>query len=79
MVGASLSAYGAAEAQAELRKVLGRAGARVLDGGLSVGQAHEAFGPDGQLRNPELARSLADLLHNLQAGATTSIYVAAHG
>ncbi len=34
--------------------------------------AHEAFGPDGQLRDPELARSS-------RAGSTTSIHVAAHG
>ena len=79
VMGASPSAYGAAEAQAELRKVLARAGAQVLDGELAVAQAHEAFGPDGRLRNPELARALSDLLDTLQAGATTSIHVAAHG
>lgn len=66
VVGASPSPYGAAGAQAELRKVLGRAGARVLDRELCVGRAHEAFGPDGQLRDPELERGLSDLLDELQ-------------
>jgi chromate reductase len=66
VVGASPSPDGAAGAQAELRKVLGRAGARVLDGELGVGHAHEAFDPNGQLRDSALERDLADLLDDLQ-------------
>ncbi|MGH3814745.1 MAG: NADPH-dependent FMN reductase [Pseudonocardiaceae bacterium] len=80
VVGASPSPSGAAGAQAELRKVLGRAGARVLDGELSIARAHEAFGPDAALRDPELSRALSAVLDDLQqAGSTTSIQVAAHG
>ena len=46
--------------------MLNRAGAQVLDNELSVGHAHEAFGPDGQLRDPELVRGLSGLLDDLQ-------------
>jgi chromate reductase len=66
VIGASLSSYGAAWAQAELRKVLARAGAQVLDRELCVGLAHEAFGLDGQLRDPELTQGLSSLLTALQ-------------
>lgn len=70
VVAASPSPSGAAWAHAELRKVLGRAGARVVDRELSVGQAHEAFAPDGQLRDPGLARDLSTLLTDLQCTAS---------
>ena len=36
-------------AQAELRKVLAAMGARVIEGELAVGQAHENLDPDGSL------------------------------
>ncbi|MGQ0716954.1 MAG: NADPH-dependent FMN reductase [Pseudonocardiales bacterium] len=66
VVCASPSPSGAAGAQAELRKVLARAGTRVFNGELSVGHAHEAFGPDAALRDPELVRGLSTLLGDLQ-------------
>lgn len=66
VVGASMSPYGAAGAQARPPEGFSaRAGAWVLDGELCVTQAHEAFDPDGQLRDPELARRLCDLLEHL--------------
>src|SRR5262249_21010376 len=43
VVGASKSMFGALWAQAELRKVLSSAGARVLDAELAVATAHEAL------------------------------------
>ncbi|MGH3930504.1 MAG: NADPH-dependent FMN reductase [Pseudonocardiaceae bacterium] len=66
VVGASPSPYGAARAQAELRKVLTTAGAQVLDRELRVVRAHEAFGPEGQLRDPELQSGLQDILADLE-------------
>lgn len=65
VVGASPSPYGAARAQAELRTVLTSAGARVLDRELRVGRAHEAFGPEGQLRDPEFENGLRDIVADL--------------
>jgi len=66
VVGASVSAYGAARAQAELRKALTTAGAQVLDRELQVARAHEAFGPEGQLQDPELRNGLRDILADLE-------------
>jgi chromate reductase len=47
VVGASTGLFGAAWAQAELRKVLSTIGARVVDRELAIGQAEDALGPDG--------------------------------
>ena len=50
VVGASTGAFGAVWAQAELRKVLAATGARVVDGEVAVGHAHERFDADGAPR-----------------------------
>jgi len=70
VIGASTSAYGAMWAQAELRKALARAGARVLDSELAVPHAHERI-DDGTLRltGPQ-QRRLTSALEEL--GATAS-------
>src|SRR5437870_2109988 len=49
VIGASTGMFGAVWAQAELRKVLSTAGARVVDRELPVADADEAFGEDGRL------------------------------
>ena len=49
VVGASTGAFGAVWAQAELRKVLASTGARVVDNGLAVSKAHDAFDAGGAL------------------------------
>src|ERR1700682_3120032 len=49
VIGASTGMFGAVWAQAELRKSLASAGARVLDRELPIGGADEAFGADGLL------------------------------
>ena len=49
VVGASTGAFGAVWAQAELRKVLGAAGARVVDGEVIVGHAHRKMDDAGVL------------------------------
>jgi len=67
VVGASTGSFGAVWAQAELRKVLGSAGARVVDGELAVAKAHEAFDPDGTLSSPELEGRGEDVLEALVA------------
>lgn len=65
VVGASTGLFGAVWAQAELRKVLGKIGAYVVDEELPVGQAHEAFLPDGRLRDEDQRAALSDLLDQL--------------
>jgi chromate reductase, NAD(P)H dehydrogenase (quinone) len=62
VIGASTGIFGAVWAQAELRKSLGIAGARVLDAELAVGTAHDAFLPSGALRDPALASGLRDVV-----------------
>ena len=70
VVGASSGVFGAVWAQAEVRKVLGAIGARVLDDELPVGQAHDAFDDDGSLRDPALREQLAGMVGALVDAAT---------
>lgn len=65
VVGATTGRFGAVWAQAEARKTLGAAGARVLDRDLPVGQADRAFAPDGSLADDALNKRLRDLLGEL--------------
>ena len=64
VVGASTGAFGAVWAQAELRKVLGASGARVVEGDVALGHAHERFGDDGSL-DDEVREQLRELLREL--------------
>jgi chromate reductase, NAD(P)H dehydrogenase (quinone) len=65
VIGASTGIFGAVWAQAELRKSLDIAGARVIDAELAVGGAHDAFLPSGALRDPGLASGLCDVVATL--------------
>ena len=65
IVGASTGAYGALWAQADLRKVLEIAGARVLEGELAVPRAQERFDAAGRLTDPMVRARLADILERL--------------
>jgi chromate reductase, NAD(P)H dehydrogenase (quinone) len=47
LIGASAGMFGAAWAQAELRKVLGAMGARVAEGEVAVGRAMDRFDANG--------------------------------
>ncbi|MDQ6821369.1 MAG: NAD(P)H-dependent oxidoreductase [Actinomycetota bacterium] len=67
VIGASTGMFGAVWAQAELRKALGLAGARVLDQELAVPTAHEAFRDDGRLTRGATRRRLRGLLADLIA------------
>jgi len=58
VVGASTGVFGAAWAQAELRKVLAATGARVLGDGVSVGRAPEQFDAYGRLVNVDIENGL---------------------
>lgn len=67
VIGASTSMFGAVWAQAELRKALGLAGARVLDQELAVPSAHEAFAEEGRLTRGATRRRLREILAQLVA------------
>ena len=69
VVGASTGAFGAVWAQAELRKVLATVGARVVEGEVAVGHAHERFDSEGRLEDETLRGQLDELLGEL-VGAT---------
>ena len=65
VVGASLGAFGAVWSQAELRKALAAAGARVVDGEVAVGHAPERFDPEGRLADESLREQLAEVVETL--------------
>jgi len=73
VVGASTGAFGAVWAQAELRKVLGAAGARVIEGDLAVGHAAERFDERERLTDEELRATLGELLDALVAEARVDL------
>jgi chromate reductase len=60
IAGATTGAYGAIWAQQDLRRVLGIAGARVIDGEVPVAYAQNAFDEDGRLQNPIVAERLRE-------------------
>ncbi|HUB75968.1 MAG TPA: NAD(P)H-dependent oxidoreductase, partial [Solirubrobacteraceae bacterium] len=62
VIGASSSMFGAVWAQAELRKVLGAAGARVVDRELPVSYAAEQFDAAGELLDADLQAALAEIV-----------------
>jgi chromate reductase len=64
-VGASTGEYGALWAQADLRKTLGIAGARVLEAELAVGKAGDRFTAEGELNDPEVRERLLEILEQL--------------
>jgi chromate reductase len=67
VVGASAGMFGAVWAQAELRKVLAAAGARVVEGEVAVGHAHTRFDEDGGLNDPELVEQVDAVVQALVA------------
>lgn len=77
VVGASTGLFGAVWAQAELRKVLGTLGAHVVDDELPVGQADEAFAPDGRLADAELHGQLCGIAAAVVERASGSLAGAA--
>src|SRR5712692_3702055 len=77
VVGASTGAFGAVWAQAELRKVLATAGARVVEGEVAVGHAHERFDANGVLMDDNLREQLQEVVDALVIEASLREAVAA--
>jgi chromate reductase len=72
VIGASTGMFGAVWAQAELRKVLKTAGARVVETEVAVGKVDSRFDDDGALIDDEIREQLAETIELLLAEATTS-------
>jgi chromate reductase len=69
VIGASNGQFGAMWAQADLRKVLGIAGARVVGDELPVARASEKFDHEGRLLDAELFERLRLVLGTLASQA----------
>jgi chromate reductase len=67
VIGASTGAFGAVWSQAELRKVLGATGARVVDADVALGHAHTKFDEDGELLDEGAREQLAEVVEALLA------------
>ena len=65
VIGASTGMFGAVWSQAELRKILAAAGARVVEGELPVGQAHMRFDELGRLIDDDIRAQLAEVVYAL--------------
>jgi chromate reductase, NAD(P)H dehydrogenase (quinone) len=65
VIGASTGAFGAVWSQAELRKVLGAIGARVLEGEVAVGHAPTRFDEGGRLTDEQLIAQLEEVVARL--------------
>jgi chromate reductase len=73
VIGASPGQFGAMWAQADLRKILGIAGARVVGDELPVARVHEKLDADGRLLDGELEGRLRLLLEVLAAEAAPAL------
>lgn len=77
VIGASPGGFGAVWAQADLRRILARIGARVVDTELPVGLAHTRFDASGRLVDDDVRVALEELLDELAASVETRELVAA--
>jgi chromate reductase len=77
VVGASTGAFGAVWAQAELRKVLATAGARVVEGVVAGGHAHERFDANGVLTDENLREQLQEVAEALVREVAPQVLAAA--
>jgi chromate reductase len=67
VIGASTGQFGAMWAQADLKRILGLAGARVIGEELPVMRAHEKFDAEGRLLDGKLSERLRLVLETLAA------------
>jgi chromate reductase len=67
VIGASTGMFGAVWAQAELRKTLAAAGARVIEGEVAVGHAHTRFDEQGELNDLTIVEQVREVVGTLIA------------
>ena len=77
VIGATTGSFGAVWAQADARKVLASAGARVIALDLPVAKAHEAFDDAGALHSRDHADRIGEILDALVAEVETDLTLAA--
>jgi chromate reductase len=77
VIGASTGGFGAVWAQAELQKVLARAGARVVEGQVAVPHAHQRLDEDGRLLDEVLRGEVEELVDALLAEVRPLVAAAA--
>ncbi len=65
VVGASTGMFGAVWSQAELRKILATAGARVVEGEVAVGYAQTRFDEERRLLDDDVRAELAEVVYSL--------------
>jgi NAD(P)H-dependent FMN reductase len=73
IAGTTTGQYGAIWAQQDLRRILGIAGARVVEGDLPIARAPSVFDETGQLRDPLVAERLRSQLEALVHEAAVPI------
>jgi len=73
VIGSSAGAFGAVWAQAELRKVLGAMGARVVDFEIALGHADEKFDEAGSLLDDDVRQSLREAIDSALAETTFAV------
>jgi chromate reductase, NAD(P)H dehydrogenase (quinone) len=72
VIGVSSGSFGAVWAQAELRKVLGAIGARVIEGEVAVGNAAERVDENGRLTEPNLEQEVHEVITTLLVDARSA-------
>ncbi len=75
VMSASLSTFGGVWAQAELRKSLAAAGARVYDEGVALSKASERVDAEGNLVDQEFIDQIVELVEDLHALTKTPLEV----
>lgn len=73
VISSSVGAFGGVWAGAELRRVLGAMGARVVEAEVAVGHAHEKVNEAGRLIDEDLLQGLRDTLQQLVAEAGSPV------
>jgi chromate reductase len=76
IAGATTGQYGAIWAQQDLRRILGIAGARVIEGEIPVARAQNVFDESGRLLDPLVAERLRDHLVALVHDAAPALIAA---
>jgi chromate reductase len=77
VIGASTGMFGAVWAQADLRKVLGATGARVIEGEVAIGHAHTRFDENDRLNDAVIAEQVLSAALALVSNARPADQVAA--
>jgi chromate reductase, NAD(P)H dehydrogenase (quinone) len=72
VIGASTGMFGAVWAQAELRKTLSAAGARVVEGEVAVGHVQTRFDDAGRVNDPNLLGQVEEVVRTLVDAADSA-------